>query len=319
LPLVKPKQTSSPFWGKARVGSKVVPLQIFEYVTDLADIKNWDSSFREILSDELVAKNEEAIRTAFGLLQDFARKEKKSNLVDRALETCIILKTEISLSSDSILCLFLRDLVKHSVISLDECEKKYGKQICVLITGLNKISQLDTKKYSSNTENFIKLLLTISDDTRVILIRIAERLFEMRHLEEHPPEQRSSLTGETSLLYIPLTHRIGLYNMKTEMEDLVMRAECPDIYENISRKIIETRKDRDKYISDFIKPIREQLAESGYECEIKGRVKSIPSIYRKMKVQKVTLKMSMISLRSASSLKIQSRMKRPIAGRSIRS
>ena len=256
-------------------------------MTSPDEIKKWTDSIEEILSDESIAKNETAIRTAFGLLQEVALKEKNPSLVDRALEIAIILKQEISLSADSLLCLFLRDPVRSAVISLPDCEKKYGKQITVLITGLNKISQLDTKKYSSNTENFIKLLLTISEDTRVILIRIADRLYEIRHLEERPADLRSSLTGETSLLYIPLTHRIGLYNIKTEMEDAVMKAECSDIYEGISRKIIETRKDRDQYISDFIRPIREKLSESGYDCEIKGRVKSIPSIWRKMRVQKV--------------------------------
>ena len=246
-----------------------------------------EKKLQDILLSEEIAGSEVLVRKAYLQLLDFSIKINKPELVNEALDKCEIVLNELSLATESVLSILLKTLADHSAISKEECEQNYGKPVWKLITDLQKIDQLDTTKYHSNAENFIKLLLTISDDIRAVLIKLTERLFEMRFLENSDPEKQHSIAGETSILYIPITHRLGLYKINKELEDLVMKFTNTEIYEDIEQKIKETQKDRDKFIHDFIHPIESILAENGMNCEIKGRVKSIPSIWRKMKVQKV--------------------------------
>ena len=130
-------------------------------------------------------------------------------------------------------------------------------------------------------------MLTLSEDIRVILIHLAQHLYEIRHIDEYPAEKQKLITGETSLLYIPLTHRIGLYSIKTELEDRVFRFSEPETYGMLEQKLMETQKERDHYTNTFILPIEKCLKENGFDCEIKSRIKSIPSIHRKIQMQKV--------------------------------
>jgi GTP pyrophosphokinase len=229
---------------------------------------------------------EEMLVAAFTSAGDYYRKEKKPEMIPVLHELEEILFTELNLSSEAVLAIFLKDLVSRE-LSKEQIVKEFGEPVLELITGLQKIDRLDTAKYTSNTENFIKLLLTISDDIRVILITLGQRLLDMRHINDFPAEKQSRLAGETTLLYVPLAHRIGLYRIKTELEDLVMQFSNSEIYLQIQQKIKETQKDRDRYTSDFIRPIEERLKQNGFVCEIKSRIKSIPSIYRKMIAQKV--------------------------------
>jgi GTP pyrophosphokinase len=229
---------------------------------------------------------EEKLVTAFTSAGDYYRKEKKPEMIPVLHELEEILFTELNLSSEAVLAIFLKDLVPRE-FSKEQIVKEFGEPVLELITGLQKIDRLDTAKYTSNTENFIKLLLTISDDIRVILITLGQRLLDMRHINDFPAEKQSRLAGETTLLYVPLAHRIGLYRIKTELEDLVMQFSNSEIYLQIQQKIKETQKDRDRYTSEFISPIEERLKQNGFVCEIKSRIKSIPSIYRKMIAQKV--------------------------------
>jgi GTP pyrophosphokinase len=236
---------------------------------------------------EIVAKEEKVKLTrAYTLAEDHYQKIKKQEMIPGLMELETILTTELNLSSEAILATLLKDLVPRE-LSEEQIIKEFGKPVKDLITGLQKIDRMDTAKYTSNAENFIKLLLTISDDIRVILISLGQRLLDMRHILDFPVEKQLRLAGETSMLYVPLAHRIGLYRIKTELEDLVMRFSDPEIYRKIQQKIQETQKDRDRYTSEFIHPIAERLKEAGFVCEIKSRVKSVPSIYRKMIAQKV--------------------------------
>ena len=165
--------------------------------------------------------------------------------------------------------------------------REYGAGVMEMITGMQKIDRLDTSKHLSNSENFIKLLLTLSGDIRVILVQLAFRLYDTRNLVKYPPEVQAKICGESSSLYIPIAHRLGLYRVKTEMEDCVMKFTEPEIYRQLEQKLKETQKDRDQYAMNFIKPIGESLNTNGFDCEIKNRIKSIPSIWRKMQVQNV--------------------------------
>jgi GTP pyrophosphokinase len=223
---------------------------------------------------------------AFTLADDHYHKIKKLEMIPGLRELETILTTELNLSSEAILATLLKDLLPVE-LSEEQIVKEFGKPVKDLITGLQKIDRMDTAKYTSNAENFIKLLLTISDDIRVILISLGQRLLDMRHILDFPADKQARLIGQTSMLYVPLAHRIGLYRIKTELEDLVMQFSEPEIYRQIEQRIQETQKDRDRYTSDFIRPIAERLKENGFICEIKSRVKSVPSIYRKMIAQKV--------------------------------
>lgn len=236
--------------------------------------------------DNRTGEEKEKLTRAFILAGDHYRKEKKPEMIAGLNELEEILVTELNMSSESVLAIVLKDLVPDE-LSEEQVVKEFGKPVKELITGLQKIDRLDTAKYTSNTENFIKLLLTISDDIRVILISLGQRLLDMRHIIDFPAEKQARLAGETTFLYVPLAHRIGLYRIKTELEDLVMHFSNPEIYLQIRQKIKETQKDRDRYTSEFINPIERRLKENGFVCEIKSRIKSIPSIYRKMIAQKV--------------------------------
>ncbi|MCX6250477.1 MAG: HD domain-containing protein [Bacteroidetes bacterium] len=198
-----------------------------------------------------------------------------------------ILTGELNMTEEVLQSLGLKQQSDVSGLSMEEISRDYGASVAELVTGLQKIDRLDTTKYSSNSENFIKLLLTLSDDIRVVLIKLGERLYNMRHLDQYPSEKQKLFIGETAFLYIPIAHRIGLYKIKNELEDRVMYFSEPEIYQQLEKKIRETQKDRDLYSAGFIRPIEQRLREAGFDCEIKSRVKSIPSIRKKMLAQNV--------------------------------
>lgn len=241
---------------------------------------------KKFLSFPFSKEEKEKITDAFCLADDYFRKNKKPEMTAGLLQLSEILLSELNLSSEAVIAILLKELISEQ-LSGEQIVKDFGKPVWDLISGLQKIDRMDTAKYTSNAENFIKLLLTISEDIRVILISLGQRLFEMRHIPDYPEEKQNRLAGETTLLYVPLAHRIGLYRIKTELEDLVMQFSDPETYNKIKQKIEETQKDRDRYTSEFIRPIAERLKENGFVCEIKSRVKSIPSIHRKILAQKV--------------------------------
>jgi GTP diphosphokinase / guanosine-3',5'-bis(diphosphate) 3'-diphosphatase len=245
-----------------------------------------EKQLEQLFSSEMLAGTEENIRQVYELADEYSRKEKKPELISNPLEVARILVSELNLSVEPVLAVFLKQL-SPEVITGEQIEKEFGKPVFEIVTGLQKIDRMVTSKYRSNAENFIKLLLTISGDIRVILIALGQRLSDLRNIYEFPAEKQKQLVGEISLLYVPLAHRIGLYRIKTEMEDHVMRYCDPSTYQLIEQKLKETQKDRDRYTSEFIRPIAERLKEIGFTCDIRSRVKSILSIHRKMVTQKV--------------------------------
>ncbi len=194
---------------------------------------------------------------------------------------------EIELSTTSIVCALLYGVVKESNTSIEEIEKKFGKSVSYIIKGLIKISELNTKKIPLQAENFISLLLSIADDVRVILIELANNLDKIRNIQSYSKEEQNQILIETVNLYAPIAHRLGLYNIKTEMEDLSMKYIEPDAYEMIITKLKETKQKRERYIKKFIEPIDKELKQLGYDCDIKGRSKAAHSIWRKMQKQDV--------------------------------
>lgn len=212
----------------------------------------------------------------------------KGNLhpIIKSLNIAILLLDEMSLGKTALLSALLYELVVAEEVSIEEVSKQYGESVANIITGLIKVNELYDKNASVETENFRQLLLTFAQDLRVILIIIAERLYLLRTLNEaYAEDDRINIAREASYLYAPLAHRLGLYSIKTTLEDLSLKHTNRDIYSEIARKLNETKRSRDTYIKEFIEPLNRKLIDAGFDFELKGRTKSIHSIYNKIKKQ----------------------------------
>jgi len=210
------------------------------------------------------------------------------NPIIRNLNTALVVSGEIGLRHSTIISAMLYDVVVSRQYSVDEAEKAFGPSVGGILRGLTKANELYDRNTAIETENFRNLLLSFAQDGRVILIMIADRLNTMRVLKYYSEEERLKIAGEASYLFAPLAHRMGLYSIKTELEDLSMKFLQPAVYFEIARKLDDTKLAREKYIHDFIEPIKKRLEEStGLKFEIKGRTKSISSIWNKLKKQKI--------------------------------
>jgi GTP pyrophosphokinase len=204
------------------------------------------------------------------------------------LEVAFIVVNDIGLGPTSAICALLHDVVEDTEISLENIEEKFTPAVVKIIDGLTKIEGIfDQGTLSIQAENFKKMLLTLSDDIRVILIKLADRLHNMRTLDSMPIDKQLKIASETTYLYAPLAHRLGLYAIKSELEDLAMKYTDPEIYKEISGKIQRTAPERERAIAEFIQPIEKKLSETSLNCCISGRVKSVHSIWTKMKTKRV--------------------------------
>jgi guanosine-3',5'-bis(diphosphate) 3'-pyrophosphohydrolase len=193
---------------------------------------------------------------------------------------------EIGLGTTSIICALLHDVVEDTDITLEEIEAQFGSKVANIINGLTKISGVfDTS--SPQAENFRKMLLTMANDVRVILIKLCDRLHNMRTLEHMSDKGQLKIASETTFIYAPLAHRLGLYAIKTELEDLSLKYTQPTLYQDLKQKLSATKEQRNKYIRSIIKPLKQEFDELGIKYEIKGRPKSIHSIYSKMVSKKL--------------------------------
>ncbi len=206
----------------------------------------------------------------------------------RLIISANILIEEIGLRKTSIVSLFLYEAVMCGVYSIKDLQNNFGEDSSTIIRGLSKIKELYAKNPSIESENFSKLFITFSEDVRVVLIMLADRLFLLRNLNDHPNiEFRRQVAYECSYLYAPLAHRLGLYRVKSEMEDLSLKYTNREIYSEIAKKLSETKRSRDAYIQNFILPIQQKLEEAGLNFSIKGRTKSIHSIWNKIRKQEI--------------------------------
>ncbi len=202
-----------------------------------------------------------------------------------------IVASEIGLDATSIAAALLHDVVEDTTYTIEEIEKMFGKTVALIVDGLTKISHLQQqqdKDVSLQAENFRKMLLTLNDDVRVIIIKIADRLHNMQTMDAMKPDKQVKIASETLYIYAPLAHRIGLYSIKTELEDLSLKYTEPEVYNDILRKIRESKQEQDAYIEDFTKVIKDSLDQEQLDYTIKGRPKSIYSIWRKIKTQNIT-------------------------------
>lgn len=207
--------------------------------------------------------------------------------ISQAMQIAHIAISELGLGNSATMAVLLFPLVKDKRYQGD-IATEFNVEVATIVRGLERIKQLYAKTPSLDTENFRKLLLTLAEDVRVIMIMLADRLHTMRHLLQKPAEKRQYIARETAFLYAPMAHRMGLYKVKTEMEDLSMKYTVPEIYKEIAHKLSETKRERDKYIEQFIEPLRQKLAHAGLTFTIKGRTKSIYSIWNKIKKQNTT-------------------------------
>jgi guanosine-3',5'-bis(diphosphate) 3'-pyrophosphohydrolase len=204
-----------------------------------------------------------------------------------SLEIARIVAEEVGLGRTSLICSLLYDVLRNGEISIDEIRAQFDDHVVIIMEGLAKVGDLYNRSPSVRSENFRKLLLTFAQDVRVILIIISDRLRTMRTLDKYDSESQIDISAEVSYLYAPMAHRLGLYNIKSEMEDLVMKFTNHDMYKHIARKLNETKRARDKYIHAFIAPLKEELANQELDFDIKGRTKTINSIFNKMRNQNV--------------------------------
>jgi GTP pyrophosphokinase len=239
-----------------------------------------------VLKPKLKPGDKELIRRAFEMAADAhktMRRKSGEPYILHPLAVARICVEEIGLGVRSTICALLHDTVEDTDITLEDISREFGPEITRIVDGLTKISNIIDVNASAQAENFKKILLTLTDDPRVILIKLADRLHNMRTLDSMKREKQLKIASETVYVYAPLSHRMGLYNIKTELEDLAMKYLEPEAYREIARKLAETKRERSRYINEFIKPIREKLEKTGYNFEIYGRPKSIHSIWNKMK------------------------------------
>lgn len=231
------------------------------------------------------------IRTAFQMAAEAHKSMRRKSGEPYILHPIAVAKIcveEIGLGIRSTICSLLHDTVEDTDVTLEDIQREFGSEIARIVDGLTKISNVIDINASKQAENFKKILLTLTDDPRVILIKLADRLHNMRTLDSVKRESQLKIASETVYVYAPLAHRMGLYNIKTEMEDLAMKYLEPEIYREIVRKLAETKRERTRFITEFIKPLKEKLEENNFKAEIYGRPKSIHSIWTKMKKKEVS-------------------------------
>lgn len=252
------------------------------------EILNKYRTLLRVCKNKTDAKDKKDIRKAFNLAMEAhkdVRRKSGEPYIYHPLAVAYITAKEIDLGSTSIVCALLHDVVEDTDYTLEDIDRLFGSKVARIIDGLTKIEDMFDKNLSLQQENFRKMLLTLSDDVRVILIKLADRLHNMRTLEVMSKPKQLKIASETLYLYAPLAHRLGLYAIKTELEDLGLKFTKSEIYKAISLSLNETKKERAKYINKFTSPIKETLKNEKIKCTIKGRPKSIFSIRNKMRQQ----------------------------------
>ena len=203
------------------------------------------------------------------------------------MAVALIVSDEIGLGINSMISAFLHEVLETGKISVKDIKNEFGETISAIVEGLSKISGINTSANILQAENYRKLLLTMANDVRVILIKIADRLYNMRNIKRKPQNKQLKLALETSYLYAPLAHRLGLYTIKTELEDISLNYLDTETYNYIDKKLKDTKQNRDLYIKRFVKPVNKKLKSEGLKYELKARTKSITSIWNKMKKKDV--------------------------------
>ncbi|CAN5299400.1 RelA/SpoT family protein [soil metagenome] len=257
--------------------------------------KNIARQYKELLRisyRSLTDDDKKLIRLAFDTAVEAHKDQRRKSgeaYIFHPIAVAKIVASEIGLDATSIVAALLHDVVEDTRYTLLDIEKMFGPTVRKIVDGLTKISHLKKDKdVSMQAENFRKMLLTLNDDVRVIIIKIADRLHNMQTMESMRQDKQIKIASETLYIYAPLAHRIGLYSIKTELEDLSLKYTEPEVYNEILTKIRESKEEQDEYINTFNRVIKDSLDQENLDYEIKGRPKSIFSIRRKMNAQNIT-------------------------------
>ncbi|MDY3350867.1 RelA/SpoT family protein [Riemerella anatipestifer] len=249
--------------------------------------------YKDLISSTYRTLNEEQnklIRKAFDIALDAHKDQRRKTgepYIYHPIAVAKIVAEEIGLGTTSIACALLHDVIEDSDYTYEDIKKIFGEKIASIVNGLTKISVMNNQNISIQSENYRKLLLTLSEDFRVILVKIADRLHNMRTLDSMRPDKQKKIASETVYIYAPLAHRLGLYNIKSELEDLSLKYNNPEVYTEITSKLDLAKEQREGYLEEFKHEVSEYLSKEGLNFKIKGRTKAISSIYRKMLKQNV--------------------------------
>ncbi len=242
----------------------------------------------ELCRNHLDEVNETMVRQAFTLCYVSHKGVKRASgeaYYYHPLAVAKIIASEINIDDVSVVASLLHDTVEDTEVTLQQIEERFGDTVAHIIDGVTKISGVFKSRNTEQAETFMKLLLSMAEDIRVVIIKFADRLHNMRTIHHLPAEKQLKIATETMELYAPLAHRFGLYNIKNELEDTCFKVIDPNSYKFISRKLREKRKDREDFIDFFMQPIQKELNKKGFKFDIKGRPKHIYSIFRKMQRQ----------------------------------
>lgn len=203
------------------------------------------------------------------------------------LEVARICFEEIGLGPTAVICAILHDVVEDTPYTLEQVLQNFGPKVGLIVDGLTKLDGMYNNSESPQAENFKKVISTLVEDVRVVLIKMADRVHNMRTLGAMPRHKQLKIAAETEYIYAPLAHRLGLYKLKTEFQDIIMRIQEPEVYDELQSKLEATERQRNKYIKEFIAPLRQSLEETGISFRVLGRPKSLSSIYNKIQTKKV--------------------------------
>jgi GTP diphosphokinase / guanosine-3',5'-bis(diphosphate) 3'-diphosphatase len=245
------------------------------------------------LKERIKKGDKDRIRRAFEISADAhkdMRRKSGEPYILHPLAVAKIVVEEISLGVTSVICALLHDVVEDTELTLEDMEEEFGSTVAKIIDGLTKIAIVvdGNSETSMQAENFRKILMALAEDPRVILIKLADRLHNMRTLGSMARDKQLKICSETTYIYAPLAHRLGLYEIKSELEDLALKYTQPETYITIANGLKETKRERTKYINEFIKPIKEELVKMGLKFDIYGRPKSINSIWNKIRTKHVS-------------------------------
>ncbi len=252
-------------------------------------IENAFAGFIEICKTSIPEKEHPKIHDAYLMVCEvFGEKcwDSGENIVIHSIDVAKVVVQEVSLGVDSVIAALLHN-VYYQESTTQLVEPRFGRSVTTILEGMAKINAMGTDTVELHSENYRKLMLAMAGDVRVILVKIADRLQVMRHLDAHPESVRIKISIETSFLYAPLAHRLGLYYINSELLDLCLKYQNPEAYDAVSLRLQETDRERANFVAEFVKPIEEKLNERGFSFDMKARTKSINSIWRKMQAQKV--------------------------------
>jgi GTP pyrophosphokinase len=267
------------------------PKHRIDLVAEKAEILRRYRGLLRSIKGHRTAEESRMIRKAFNIAVEAHKDQRRKTgepYIYHPIAVARICAEEIGLGTTSVVAALLHDTVEDTDLTLDDVKDLFGPTVATIIDGLTKISGLQFNTDSIQAENFRKVLLTLAQDVRVILVKLADRLHNMRTLDSMARDKQLKIASETIFLYAPMAHRLGLYSIKSELEDLSLKFKEPTIYEEISQKLKKGEAVRKRFISRFTLPIRESLDREGFSYEIKGRPKSVHSIYNKMLTKHVS-------------------------------